>query len=99
MLTQTQTRKTREVVIHPDLVAVLRDATLPHEGDLFPSPRTAGHMTRQAVAKGLRPVYEALSLRGVGTNSFWRSLATNLHSKSIPLKTIAALPDMNCSTH
>ena len=56
-------------------------------------------MTRQAVDQKLRPVCETLSLRGVGTQSFRRSLATNLHSKGIPLKTIAALPDMNCSTH
>ncbi len=77
--------------MHPELVALLSDATLPTEGYLFPSPRTAGHITRQAVDKELRQVCEALELRGVGTHSFRRSLATNLHGKGIPLKTIASI--------
>ncbi len=90
-LTHTKTGRTREVALHPELVALLSESNLPTVGYLFPSPRTAGHITRQAVDKELRLVCEALKLRGVGTHSFRRSLATNLHGKGIPLKTIASI--------
>jgi integrase/recombinase XerD len=90
-LTHTKTGKTREVAMHPDLVAMLSAAELPQAGWLFPSPRTARHLTRQVVDAELREVCEALELRGVGTHSFRRSLATNLHGKGIPLKTIASI--------
>jgi integrase/recombinase XerD len=90
-LTHTKTGKAREVALHPDLVVLLSHAALPTDGYLFPSPRTAGHLTRQAVDKELRAVCEALELKGVGTHSFRRSLATNLHGKNIPLKTIASI--------
>jgi integrase/recombinase XerD len=30
-------------------------------------------------------------VKGVGTHSFRRSLATNLHGKGVPLKTIASI--------
>ncbi|UBF26408.1 site-specific integrase [Kovacikia minuta CCNUW1] len=90
-LTHTKTGRTREVVMHPELVVILADAELPTCGYLFPSPRTSGHITRQAVDKELREVCEALEIRGVGTHSFRRSLATNLHGKGIPLKTIASI--------
>jgi len=43
------------------------------------------------LAKELKEVCEALELRGVGTHSFRRSLATSLHGKGIPIKTIAAI--------
>lgn len=89
--TKTKTGKVREVELHPDLVEMLKTADLPTVGYLFPSPRTAGHITRQALDKELREVCEALELRGVGTHSFRRSLATNLHGKGIPLKTIASI--------
>jgi len=90
-LTHTKTGKTREVAMHPELIEMLSAADLPTCGFIFPSKRTADHMTRQAVDKELREVCEALGLKGVGTHSFRRSLATNLHGKGIPLKTIASI--------
>lgn len=90
-MTHTKTGKVREVMLHPELVDILNEAELPTAGYLFPSKRTAGHITRQAVDKELREVCEALELSGVGTHSFRRSLATNLHGKGIPLKTIASI--------
>lgn len=90
-LTHTKTGRTREVELHPALVAILFQAQLPSEGYLFPSPRQAGYLSRQGLAKELKEVCEALELRGVGTHSFRRSLATSLHRKGIPIKTIASI--------
>lgn len=90
-LTHTKTGKAREVVMHPELIEMLSAAELPTVGYLFPSKRTDGQITRQSVDKELRAVCEALGFKGVGTHSFRRSLATNLHGKGIPLKTIASI--------
>jgi len=90
-LTHTKTGTVREVELHPELVEILKNAKLPTEGYLFPSNRNAGYISRQVIDKELREVCEALELRGVGTHSFRRSLATNLHGKGIPLKTIASI--------
>jgi integrase/recombinase XerD len=90
-LTETKTRFTREVMLHPELIAILKAARLPADGYLFPSKRRDGHISRQSVDAELREVCEALELRGVGTHSFRRSLATNLHGKGVPLKTIASI--------
>lgn len=78
-LTQTKTSKTREVSMYPALVMLLSDAALPTDGYLFSSPRTAEHLTRQAVDQTLRPVCAALVLKGVGTHSVRCSLPTNQH--------------------
>ena len=91
LLTHTKTGKVREIEMHPELVKILSDAGLPTTGYLFPSPRSAGYITRQALDKELREVCEALELRGVGTHSFRRSLATSLHGKGVPIKTIASI--------
>ncbi|MCU0552047.1 MAG: site-specific integrase [Leptolyngbya sp. Prado105] len=91
LLTHTKTGKVREIELHPELVEILSSADLPTEGYLFPSNRKAGYVTRQALDKELREVCEALELRGVGTHSFRRSLATSLHGKGVPIKTIAAI--------
>jgi integrase/recombinase XerD len=88
-LTHTKTGKTRSVAMHPDLVSILSEADLPTEGYLFPSRNGQSHITRQAVAKELTRVYKSLTIVGAATHSFRRSLATNLHGKGIPLKTIA----------
>lgn len=90
-LTHTKTGTVREIGLHPELVEILKSAKLPLEGYLFPSSRQAGYITRQVVDKELRLVCEALEFKGVGTHSFRRSLATNLHGKGIPLKTIASI--------
>ena len=90
-LTHTKTGRTREIELHPELVTILSDAKLPSKGYLFPSSRQAGYLSRQGLAKELKEVCEALELRGVGTHSFRRSLATSLHGKGIPIKTIAAI--------
>jgi integrase/recombinase XerD len=90
-LTQTKTGKAREIMLHPELITILSAAKLPSEGYLFPSKRRDGHISRQSVDRELREVCEALELKGVGTHSFRRSLATNLHGKGIPLKTIASI--------
>jgi len=82
-LTHTKTGKSREVILHPELVEILKAAELPTNGYLFPSKRKDGHVTRQAVDKELREVCEALELKGVGTHSFRRSLATDLHGKGV----------------
>jgi integrase/recombinase XerD len=90
-LTKTKNGQTREVELHPDLIAILTAADLPQEGWLFPSPRTSSHISRKTVDLELRQVCADLGFKGVGTHSFRRSLATNLHGKGIPLKTIAAI--------
>jgi integrase/recombinase XerD len=90
-MTETKTGFTREVMLHPELSAILKVAHLPTDGYLFPSKRRDGHISRQSVDKELREVCAALELRGVGTHSFRRSLATNLHGKGVPLKTIASI--------
>jgi integrase/recombinase XerD len=90
-LTHTKTGRVRELPMHPELVGILAAAGLPSDGWLFPSKRTASHMTRQAVDLELREVCDALDIKGWGTHSFRRSLATNLHHKGVPLKTIAAI--------
>jgi integrase/recombinase XerD len=87
----TKTGKPRTVFLHPELVAMLSDAALPSNGYLFPSTRTAGHVTRQAVDQELRGVLADLGIQGASTHSFRRSLATNLHGKGVPLKAIAAV--------
>jgi len=87
--THTKTGKPRESMLHPELVELLQTANLPSGGYLFPSPRTASHLTRQAVDLELRQVCTALALKGVSLHTFRRSLATNLHGKGVPLKTIA----------
>jgi integrase/recombinase XerD len=89
--TVTKTEKPRTVFLHPDLIAMLDDAALPSNGYLFPSTRTAGHVTRQAVDQELRAVLADLGIKGASTHSFRRSLATNLHGKGVPLKAIAAV--------
>jgi integrase/recombinase XerD len=58
---------------------------------LFPSPRTASHITRVSAADELRAVCESLGYVGVSTHSFRRSVATNLSDLGQPLKTIASL--------
>ncbi|MBN8562470.1 MULTISPECIES: tyrosine-type recombinase/integrase [unclassified Leptolyngbya] len=90
-LTNTKTGRAREIEMHPELVKILTGANLPTKGYLFPSNRSAGYITRQALDKELREVCEALELRGVGTHSFRRSLATSLHGKGVPIKTIASI--------
>jgi len=90
-LTHTKTGRTREIEMHPELVVILSNAELPSKGYLFPSSRQAGYLSRQGLAKELKEVCEALELRGVGTHSFRRSLATSLHGKGIPIKTIASI--------
>ncbi|MBW4422759.1 MAG: site-specific integrase [Myxacorys californica WJT36-NPBG1] len=90
-LTHTKTGRSREIEMHPELVAILSEAALPSKGYLFPSTRKAEYISRQALDKELREVCEALELRGVGTHSFRRSLATSLHGKGVPVKTIASI--------
>ena len=90
-LTHTKTGQVREIELHPELAIILKSAKLPVSGYLFPSNRSAGYISRQVLDKELRLVCEALEFRGVGTHSFRRSLATNLHGKGIPLKTIASI--------
>jgi integrase/recombinase XerD len=90
-LTKTKSGKARTIDMHPALVELLSHANLPTEGYLFPSSRSAGHISRQIVDKELREVCEAFELEGVGTHSFRRSLATKLHSQGIPLKVIAEI--------
>jgi integrase/recombinase XerD len=91
LFTHTKTGKPREVELHPELIALLNAADLPQEGWLFPSPRTANHISRKTVDAELRGVCAELEIRGVGTHSFRRSLATNLHGKGIPIKVIASI--------
>lgn len=91
LLTHTKTGKVREIEMHPELIEILQSANLPKEGWLFPSTRRDGHISRQAIDKELREVCEALEIKGVGTHSFRRSLATNLHGKGVPVKTIASI--------
>jgi integrase/recombinase XerD len=90
-LTETKNGEARSVMLHPELVAILEAAELPASGWLFPSKRTAGHISRQSVDLEIRAVCADLGIKGVGTHSFRRSLATNLHSKAVPLKTIASI--------
>jgi integrase/recombinase XerD len=90
--TKTKTGRVREIELHPELIAILTSAELPQEGWLFPSRRKpGGRISRQSIDAELRAVCADMGLKGVGTHSFRRSLATNLHGKSIPLKTIAAI--------
>jgi integrase/recombinase XerD len=91
LFTHTKTGKPREVELHPELIALLNDAELPQDGWLFPSPRTDSHISRKTLDKELRDVCADLGIRGVGTHSFRRSLATNLHGKGIPIKVIASI--------
>ena len=91
LLTHTKTKRVREIEMHPNLVKILSEAKLPSQGYLFPSTRNAGYISRQALDKELREVCADLGLRGVGTHSFRRSLATSLHGKGIPIKTIASV--------
>jgi integrase/recombinase XerD len=92
IFTHTKTGKPREIELHPELIAILTSAELPQDGHLFPSMRGAsGHLSRQSVDAELRDICSELGLRGVGTHSFRRSLATNLHAKNIPLKVIASI--------
>ena len=74
-----------------DSKASTRPRKIANSAALFPSPRQAGYLSRQGLAKELKEVCEALELRGVGTHSFRRSLATSLHAKGIPIKTIASI--------
>jgi integrase/recombinase XerD len=87
----TKTGKPRTVFLHPELLTMLGGAELPSAGYLFPSTRTAGHVTRQAVDQELRAVLADLDIKGASSHSFRRSLATNLHGKGVPLKAIAAV--------
>jgi integrase/recombinase XerD len=91
LFTHTKTGKPREVELHPELNAILTKANLPESGWLFPSPRTEGCISRKTIDKELREVCADLGLKGVGTHSFRRSLATNLHGKGVPIKTIASI--------
>ncbi|MBW4528541.1 MAG: site-specific integrase [Phormidium tanganyikae FI6-MK23] len=90
-LTHTKTKRVRDIEMHPELTDILKSAQLPQTGWLFPSIRRDGHISRQSVDKELREVCEALEIKGVGTHSFRRSLATNLHGKGVPIKTIASI--------
>jgi integrase/recombinase XerD len=89
--TETKTGHDRTVPISAKLAQVLEAADLPSEGWLFPSPRTASHVTKVSAGEQLKAICDDLGLVGVSTHSFRRSLATNLSDMGQPLKTIASL--------
>ncbi len=89
--TKTKTGHDRVVSLDPELIEILGALNLPTHGYLFPSPKTAGSLTRQGAGKELKAICEDLGLMGVSTHSFRRSLATVLHSNGAPLKSIAAI--------
>jgi integrase/recombinase XerD len=88
---ETKTGIDRTAPISAKLAQILEAADLPSQGWLFPSPRTAGHVTRENAAAHLKEICDDLGLIGVSTHSFRRSLATNLSDLGQPLKTIASI--------
>jgi integrase/recombinase XerD len=89
--TETKTGFDRTVPISNKLRAVLESADLPSEGYIFPSPRTASHVTKVSCGEHLKAICDDLGYVGVSSHSFRRSLATNLSDMGQPLKTIASL--------
>lgn len=84
----TKTRKTREVKIHPKLLAVMEQVELPTSGYLFPGRGKRGHLTRQAVDHALREACDYLDLKGFSTHSSRRTAATRLNNAGVPLRVI-----------
>lgn len=84
----TKTKRTREVMIHPKLAAILAQADLPKQGYLFPGRGKKGHLTRQAADHALRVVCEDLGLKGFSTHSNRRTAATRLNNAGVPLRVI-----------
>ncbi|MFE4108398.1 tyrosine-type recombinase/integrase [Almyronema epifaneia] len=83
----TKTRQTRSVVITPPLAEALKTTPLPSVGYLFPG-RFGGHLTTQAADKALRQACEDLTLEGVSTHTFRRSLLTKMHRQGHSLRTL-----------
>lgn len=83
----TKTKQTRSVVIVPLLGEVMKTASLPQSGYLFPG-RYGGHLTTQAADKALRKACDYLGLEGVSTHSFRRSLLTKMHQQGHSLRTL-----------
>jgi integrase/recombinase XerD len=88
---ETKTGYDRTVPISAKLRAILENAELPSEGFLFPSPRTASHITKVSCGEHLKTICDDLGYVGVSSHSFRRSVATNLSDMGQPLKTIASL--------
>ena len=91
--TETKTKIDRTVPISAKLRSVLEKShfSTSSEDWLFPSPKTVGHVTRVSVGEELKAICDDLGYVGVSTHSFRRSLATTLHDKGTPLKTIASV--------
>jgi integrase/recombinase XerD len=91
LFAETKTKVDRVVPLHPDLVNILRKGNLPTTGYLFPSPRSSGPISREAIAQELKAIAQDLGVIGVSTHSFRRSVATHLHEMGKDLKTIASI--------
>lgn len=85
---KTKTKDTRQAKVVPRLAALLRAASLPQRGFIFPSSAAAGHITVRAVDKHLRRAAELCGCEGASTHSFRRSQATALHKAGVPLRAI-----------
>jgi integrase/recombinase XerD len=91
---ETKTGDDRTVPMSAKLKTILLESGAQLVGDsdwLFPSPRTAGPVTREAVGAELKAVAAELGYIGVSTHSFRRSVATTLSDKGAALKVIAGL--------
>ncbi len=91
LFTETKTKVDRVVQLHPTLVDILRSAKLPSTGYLFPSPKSNGPLSREAIAQELKTITQDIGVIGVSTHSFRRSVATHLHEKGVDLKSIASV--------
>ena len=91
--TETKTKVDRTVPISSKLRSILVKCNFSSSPEdwLFPSPKTSGHVTRVSVGEELKALCDDLGYVGVSTHSFRRSLATTLHDKGTPLKTIASV--------
>jgi integrase/recombinase XerD len=89
--TETKTKVDRVVQCHPKLLEILSSSDLPTSGYLFPSPRSNGALSREAISGELAAITTDLGLPGVSTHSFRRSVATHLHEKGTDLKSIASI--------
>ena len=91
--TETKTKTDRTVPISAKLRSMLETSEFSSSPDewLFPSPKTAGHVTRVSVGEELAAICLDLGYVGVSSHSFRRSLATTLSDRNVPLKTIASV--------
>ena len=97
----TKTGDSRTAFICAPLHTALIEAHLPPIGPLFPSPRACGRrcldgsqrgiISRQAVDRTFRTVFDRVGITGASTHSFRRSMATHLSREGLTLADIAQI--------